>query len=178
MQDRFKFRAWIKAEKRYGYLLNLFNCGANSRYEVEEYDEPGDHYTVYSADEVVLQQCTGLKDKNGKLIFEGDIVQCNNDKSDLYKVEYDEFYPVDYENEEAINLSSIGFHFSKIKLKNIDKMLPFSLDLQLNDGLIKHCGMEIIGNIYENPELLEAKGGENKACLCKLSRCRKNSKEN
>ncbi|MBS4760986.1 MAG: hypothetical protein KHX03_09845 [Clostridium sp.] len=71
MQNRFKFRVWIKKEKRYGFLLNLFNCGTDSQYDVEEYDEPGDHYTVYSADEVVLQQCTGLKDKNGKLILRG-----------------------------------------------------------------------------------------------------------
>ncbi len=133
MKDRFKFRAWIKSEKRYGYLLNLFNCGANSKqYEVEEYDEQGDSYTVYSSDEVVLQQCTGLKDKNGELIFEGDIVEFRN---------------------------PLGMKKRGIIIYDIDaalfqiQYLDFSDDWELLDTFI----LKVIGNIYENPELLEVK---------------------
>ena len=72
--NRFKFRAWLKEEKRYSKWINLFSCGENSRYEVEDYDEYGSHYTMYQANEVILEQCTGLKDKNGKLIYEGDLL--------------------------------------------------------------------------------------------------------
>ena len=126
MKDRFKFRAWIKSEKRYGYLLNLFNCGANSKkYEVEEYDEQGDYYTVYSSDEVVLQQCTGLKDKNGKLIFEGDIIK------DLC---------IDY-------ICTVVWKKAEFALKSeYGSYVGFNTPEQ-----------EVIGNIYENPELLEVK---------------------
>lgn len=147
MQDRFKFRAWLKNENRYGYLLNLFNCGSNSQYEVEEYDEQGNHYTVYSADEVILQQYTGLKDKNGKLIFEGDIV----------------FYPDEYcrRNKYEIYLEIVWKEgeysaqgFFTTKSSNLQFRDYHLVDFTREDGLMD---VEIIGNIYENPELLEVK---------------------
>ena len=131
MQDRFKFRAWIKTEKRYGYLLNLFNCGANSKqYEVEEYDEQGDSYTVYSSDEVVLQQCTGLKDKNGKLIYEGDILCALCTGAHIGVVCWDT-------KKANYRISGKGFAYNALQ------------------GLHSELAFEVIGNIYENPELLE-----------------------
>ena len=117
MQDRFKFRAWDIEKDRYASDDDI--C----------YDTGGTWDSVYDLLKVanqfyVYEQCTGLKDKNGKLIYEGDIVEVPvlyngipTGKKQCCKVYY---------KHGAFNIYAVESEY-----------------------------LETIGNIHENPELLE-----------------------
>jgi uncharacterized phage protein (TIGR01671 family) len=80
----------------------------------------------------VIMQSTGLKDKNGKEIFEGDVLQGTYSHNLI--VEHGEFgWNVKFED--------LGSKYSE----------------PMDDDLFKNYNLIIIGNIYENPELLESK---------------------
>ena len=84
----------------------------------------------FPLDEVVLMQSTGLKDKNGVEIFEGDVVICLG--PDLEET----FSTVAFaEGAFCVNHKHLGVEFEFL----------YFVD----------SAMEVIGNIYENPELLE-----------------------
>ena len=90
---------------------------------------------VVPASDFILMQSTGLKDKNGKEIFEGDIVKyksgCNT-----------------YTEEVAYDKNFAGFG---VRDANTDIIFTF-WELAEDIDLIS---LEVVGNIYENPELLE-----------------------
>ena len=126
MQDRFKFRVWDKTEEIMVYFDGIFHYKKpyTEHSSFPQYDSCPHYHNLSD-----LMQCTGLKDKNGKLIFEGDIVKF---KTELFgkpkQIVWDECHYI--------------LKDTYIILCNME---------------IKQFGLEVIGNIYENPELLEAK---------------------
>ncbi|CIO49303.1 TPA: hypothetical protein VWH78_001586 [Streptococcus pneumoniae] len=131
-----RYRAWIKTEKRMFFSDDILAID----YENEEivtqqiYFENGlpddrDIY-CYDFDEIELMQSTGLKDKNGKEVFIGDIVKCT--RGCLHEVYLEKEYGGTFiGGMPAVYLKGFG------------------------DGYAWTEYEEIIGNIYENPELLE-----------------------
>ncbi|EAC8015059.1 hypothetical protein BE876_08940 [Listeria monocytogenes] len=98
----------------------------------------------YSFDDVVLMQYTGLKDKNGKKIFEGDVVTAF---SNINK--YTDSFAGDVEPTFCIT----SIVYDGACFKTTYKGEPSYVLNQNGSSLVKH--MEVIGNIHENPELLE-----------------------
>lgn len=130
MQDRFRFRAWNKENKEMIYNAEIAYDGMNynTSWQIGKNTNDGwvdcfGYYLDYPEDYEVMQ-CTGLKDKNGKLIYEGDVVERKNGFSIKRGVVY--FNEV----------------FTQFDVTN---MSHYSL---VNRSIV-------LGNIYENPELLE-----------------------
>jgi uncharacterized phage protein (TIGR01671 family) len=96
-------------------------------------------YRVLSSPHYIFMQYTGLKDKNGKEIYEGDILSTSNNDP-----EYDLWDAKDF-GAVAVYWDGIGWN-SK----------PWSFDLDDdNESIYAIKFISIIGNIYENPELLK-----------------------
>ena len=100
------------------------------------------HFEDESTTRCVLMQSTGLKDKNGKEVFEGDILKRGRDKLP------------DKNKGEWIFVAKIVFSngaFRGITIPNANHCIPIEkLSACDSDG---NGYDEIIGNIYENPEL-------------------------
>jgi uncharacterized phage protein (TIGR01671 family) len=114
-----KFRAWDKQDKK----MTLFDG-------MIKWDVIPDEYEV--------MQFTGLKDKNGKEIYEGDIVKGNAEYS------FNKCIGV-------VKYGAMAFHFSG---KKEDGSKWF--DTITNPTYEIADFVRVIGNVYENPELLES----------------------
>lgn len=145
-----KFRAWDKELKKMAHIVSLeygVDCKllkASCAYQLTEMevygndsDEPSDVEIRYRRiDFLELMQFTGLHDKNGKEIFEGDILKWTNHTKCCNVATWDCLCEVVWE--------SCGFYRRDI--------LDGTLYGWAN---IKNEQVEVIGNIYEHPELLK-----------------------
>lgn len=126
-----KFRAWDSAKKEmFKDTFAITESGQVVVVEQEDVMSPPDYVFV---NHLVIMQSTGLKDKNGKEIFEGDIV--------------------DYKGREAVikwhgSYASFIYRFVDGLQERVSEWEPLFLACY---------HFEVIGNIYENPELLEDK---------------------
>lgn len=117
-----KFRAWNKVDE---VMFEVFGFDVNTIYPWQRACDPKIPIAP-DAEDCTLMQYTGLKDKNGKEIYEGDIVTCSNGMAYQYKV-----------------IFSFGC------FEGYDKASGFTRKLcDMND-------LKVIGNIYENRELVK-----------------------
>lgn len=164
MQDRFKYRFFDVENKKMYDVKNI--CFVGEPTVTVDY-KPVIKKQIYKG---YLIQCTGLKDKNGKLIYEGDIIVISNQ------------YPFyDYKNKEDMKqdlnstegeikgesiLNYIGivewiysqwqyvYHCVNPKKQGISEGVNQGLNDFGFDETENTC-YEVIGNIYENPELIK-----------------------
>lgn len=133
MNDRFKFRVPVFYDGKFKAFKKYSLCKG-----VVIWEEPETIGELWIEDELKRnnphlslghdEQCTGLKDKNGKLIYEGDIVKTEwFDEKTIYQVVWDE--------------KMACFYFDSKDMFYLFDDLPAEIT-------------EIIGNIDENPDLL------------------------
>ena len=148
-----------------GFLLHKYFCEIpHDRIVIQYRPEIGSYkwipdYMVAEVDPATIGQYTGLTDKNGKKIFEGDIVRMNGNPLDLAVIRFGEFACVDIELEEKTDRVH-GWYFKPIETDGLSRLEPFCWEFQLNEMWIKENEVEVIGNIHDNPELLK---GDNDA---------------
>lgn len=131
-----KIRAWIKEEECFADYIETI------RYYAQEVDLCWGgicESDCFDFEDVIFTQSTGLCDKNGKEIFEGDIITNGIDVMSIKRHD------------------TLGFY---IDFKGKIEFIADGADLEEFEEDAKEIAdtIEIIGNIYENPELLEDKG--------------------
>jgi len=118
MMREIRFRAWDRDKKRMLPSWGIFKT----------------YFGDMDIDSYIVMQYTGLKDKNGKEICEGDICES-------HQYEYWQRGIVTWINNSVSFMLIQGNSF---------------IGINDNDGLCNE-DLEVIGNVYENPELLEGK---------------------
>ena len=127
-----RYRAWIKSLK---WMCNVTNISFDSKFVDICQQGDTERCTEISVefDEIKLMQSTGLKDKNGKEVFIGDIVKCTR-----------------------------GCHHEVYLEKEYGGTFIGGMPAIYLKGLLSGYAWtgdeEIIGNIYENPEFWEVNG--------------------
>ena len=84
---------------------------------------------IFDFDDVIIMESTVLKDKNGKEIFDGDILHGKDDEGDFWDI-------VKYDKDNAVWIRGCVYYSSPLNLsENVETL-------------------SVVGNIYENPEIL------------------------
>ena len=156
MNDRYLYRAkrtddgeWVE-----GYLYGIWE----RRYIL--WGMTNDVPNMVEVDPSTICQCTGLKDKNGKLIWENDIVDFLGHKGKVmyecgsFGIAYREC--IDWEEIESNICSVTGCDNALYACENDNYISLWEIYWNFNDEDYSVNTVDVIGNIFDNPELLEA----------------------
>jgi len=143
--NQIKFRKYNKKEK----TLSIGGAIYYSKDEDKTYYQDNCE-NLYDETDYIISQYTGLRDKKNKEIYEGDIIKLIN--PDFFRNEENRNYLLNNKIQVRYSLDSSGNYpwagFTLIRMNPVD----------LEDGIILDCmscqAIKIIGNIWENPELL------------------------
>ena len=129
-----KFRAFHKETKTMISIQNMLSFSNDGSIWINENKQnPINTFAGWVGKDFVLMQYTGLKDKNGVEIYEGDIVECG--------FKYRSYLPTFIE---------------EVSILNTNLTLPFAREWIIENKEYKDIvgSCKVIGNIYENSELL------------------------
>lgn len=129
MQDRFKYRSYGRPNAIIEGMQNLYTFEETENGYINVKVDKG-WLAFVKKEDLKIMQCTGLKDKNDKFIYEGDIIKCSYGSEFAIGV-------IEWDSEELQFALKIEDDFYSIRQKS------------------KFDIIEILGNIYENPELLK-----------------------
>lgn len=141
MSREIKFRAWDKDEKR---MLEVYRIGFDGPIDgaqvycyLDDRGAKGSKECFCDGDGLTLEQFTGLKDRNGQEIYEGDILAWH---SNIYR------------KHDWVGL--VLYRGAGFAVQESDK--SYSSPDWLETACNKDANIiEVVGNIHENPELLE-----------------------
>ena len=126
----FKMKAWLKKENKMVSII-----GIDLNYQYIRYSDDGnlfkDDYKIAEFKDIELLQFTGAKSKAGQELYEADVIKFNDGIDDIYGL-------ISYDDEDAVYCVSY-------------------------ENVIEHLSnmagdFEIVGNIFENPDLYEQLG--------------------
>ena len=126
----FKMKAWLKKENKMVSII-----GIDLNYQYIRYSDDGnpfkDDYKIAEFKDIELLQFTGAKDKAGQEVYEADVIKFNDGIDDIYGL-------ISYDDEDAVYC---------VSYENV------------TEHLSNMAGdFEIVGNIFENPNLHEQLG--------------------
>lgn len=129
MNDRFKFRVWDNEQKRFTSVMPVVLCVEGNAREIAMQDNDDGQY--------MIEQCTGLEDENGKLIFEGD------------KVRMTEFYFDGCGESERNFVGYVMWNKGEFVLSKNPEKPEYENETEIIPHLSWGHSFEIIGNIHD-----------------------------
>jgi uncharacterized phage protein (TIGR01671 family) len=147
MNNRFKFRFWHKSKNHYINTEKLvLNDGTYTQVGTKQMNN-GTYcsYIVneYNTSEIIPEQCTGLKDKNGKLIYDGDYIRAvNQDTKDRPDLQVGHIWV------DEMGCRWIKFKTEELSWNDFCSLIDYDATLEI----------EVLGNIHENADLIKVGG--------------------